>query len=119
MSASTELQEQQALRKRLYYAAPEIQVVAVPNAGRRTQWEAMRAKKEGLAKGFPDLIVLAPGGLVAFVEMKAMKGRVTEHQHEWIERLTRYGFRAAVCRSADAAIAFLRDCGFAIREQAA
>ena len=108
----TELQEQQLLRKWLYYAAP--------NAARRTPWEIRQAKKEGLSAGFPDMLVMAPGGLIAFVELKRTRGGVvSDNQAEWIERLTRYGFRAAVCRGADEAVAFLRDCGFAIRERAA
>jgi hypothetical protein len=116
----TELQEQQLLRKWLYYAAPEIKLVAVPNAARRTLWEIRQAKKEGLATGFPDMLVMAPGGLIAFIELKRTRGGdVSDNQAEWIERLNRYGFRAAVCRGADEAVAFLRDCGFAIRERAA
>lgn len=115
----SEFQEQQSLRKRLYYSAPQVQLVAVPNAARRTHWEARRVKQEGMATGFPDLICLAPGGLVAFVEMKNAKGRVSDNQSEWIERLTNYGFPAAVCRSADAAVEFLRGLGFPIREHAA
>ena len=59
----SELAEQQALRKRLYYTAPTVQIVAVPNAARRTQWEARRAKQEGLAAGFPDLMAIWPGGI--------------------------------------------------------
>lgn len=116
--APSELAEQQAFRKRLYYAAPSVFVVAVPNAARRTVWEARRAKQEGLAAGFPDLICLWPGG-IAFVEMKRTKGgTVSDNQAEWIERLTDYGFPAAVCRGADAAIAFLREAGAPIREAA-
>lgn len=110
--------EQRALRKRLYYTAPQVQLVAIPNAARRTRWEAARAKAEGMATGFPDLLCLAPGGLVAFIEMKAPRGRLSEAQGEWIERLQGFGFSAAVCRSADAAVAFLRDAGFPIREAA-
>lgn len=118
-AAPSELQEQQALRKRLYYAAPQIKLVAVPNAARRSQWEANKARQEGLAKGFPDLAAIWPGGGIAFIEMKAKTGRVSEHQQEWLDRLIAYGFRAAVCRSADAAIAFLRECGAPVREVAA
>ena len=115
----SELAEQQALRKRLYYSAPSVMVVAVPNAARRTVWEARRAKQEGLAAGFPDLLCVWPGG-IAFVEMKRVKGgTVSENQREWIERLQGFGFPAAVCRGADAAIAFLREAGAPIRERAA
>lgn len=116
-AAPSEIQEQQAFRKRMYYAAPEVKLVAVPNAARRTQWEQQRAKKEGLATGFPDLLCVWPGGGIAFVEMKTRTGRVSDQQHEWIERLTRYGFPAAICRSADAAMTFLRECGAPVRER--
>ena len=115
----SELAEQQALRKRLYYSAPSVMVVAVPNAARRTVWEARRAKQEGLAAGFPDLMAIWPGG-IAFVEMKRVKGgTVSDNQAEWIERLQGFGFPAAVCRGADAAIAFLREAGAPIGERAA
>ena len=115
----TELQEQQLLKKWLYYAAPEIKLVAVPNAARRTPWEIRQAKKEGLAPGFCDLIALWPGGGIAFVEMKRVKGGVvSDNQAEWIERLQNYGFPAAVCRGADAAVAFLREAGAPVRERA-
>jgi hypothetical protein len=115
----SELAEQQRLRKTLYYLAPSVMVVAVPNAARRTVWEARRAKQEGLAAGFPDLMAIWPGG-IAFVEMKRLKGgTVSENQREWIERLQGFGFPAAVCRGADAAIAFLREAGAPIRERAA
>ena len=120
MTVPTELQEQQAFRKRLYYAAPEVKLVAVPNAARRTQWEARRAKAEGLAAGFPDLVAMWPGGGVAFIEMKRLKGGViSPNQADWIDLLGRYGFAAAVCPGADAAIAFLRQCGAPIRDRAA
>ena len=115
----SELAEQQRLRKTLYYLAPSVMVVAVPNAARRTVWEARRAKQEGLAAGFPDLMAIWPGG-IAFIEMKRTKGgTVSENQREWIERLQGFGFPAAVCRGADAAIAFLREAGAPIRERAA
>lgn len=115
----SEIEIQQSFRKRLYYAAPEIKIVAVPNAAKRSQWAAAQAKREGLAKGFPDVICIAPCGLIAFIEFKSAKGRVSEPQTEWIELLNRYTFPAAIARSAEAAIAFLRSNGFQIRGQAA
>ncbi len=117
--APSEIEIVQAFRKRLYYAAPAVRVVAVPNAGRRTRWEIGRAKKEGLATGFPDCICLGPDGLIAFLEFKTSKGRISEAQQEWIDLLQRYTFPATVARSADEAIAFLRDQGFPVREVAA
>ena len=103
-------------RKTLYYIAPTIRVVAVPNAGKRTQWAARQAKKEGMAPGFPDHMCLAPGGLVAFIEWKNAKGRVSDNQSEWIARLDRMGFPVCVARSVDEGLAFLRGAGFPILE---
>jgi len=119
MTAVLEIDIQASFRKRLYYACPEAFAVAIPNAARRTRWEAGRAKKEGMAAGVPDMVVIAPGGLVAWIEFKTAKGNLSAAQHEWILRLEDYGFPVAVCRSADAAMDFLRGHGFPIRERAA
>lgn len=108
-----------AFRKRCYYGAPAVQVVAIPNAAKRTPWAARQAKKEGLRTGFPDVLCLWPGGGVCFIEFKTGKGRLTEAQEEWADRLVRYGHRYALCRSADEAVDFLRLCGAPVREQAA
>lgn len=112
-----EVDIQQAFRKRLYYTAPRVRVVAVPNGMRTTAWSARQAKREGMSSGFPDVICLWPGG-VAFIEFKAPKGRVSENQSEWHEWLDENGHRVAVARSPDDAIAFLRTCGAPIMEQA-
>ena len=119
MTPEREIDIQASFRKRLYYSAPQVKVVAIPNAARRTPWEVRQAKKEGLASGVPDVICLAPGGLVAWIEFKTSTGRVSDNQHEWLDLLARYGFRAAVCRSVDEAVAFLRECGFVVMERAA
>ena len=111
-----EIDVQASFRKRMYYAAPTVKVVAIPNAAKRTRWAAGQARKEGLAKGFPDVQCIAPGGMIAFIEFKRETGRVSEAQQEWIDLLRRYTFPATVARSADEAIAFLRGCGFPIRE---
>lgn len=117
-SAPTELQIQASLRQWLYYAAPTVHLVAVPNAAKRSPWAARQVKQEGLAKGFCDLIAFAPGGKIAFLEMKSAKGRVSPDQSEWLLRLNQMGFHAAVCRSAEEAVAFLARLGFPIRERA-
>lgn len=108
----------QALRKRLYMTAPAVQVVAVPNAGKRTVWAARQAKKEGMATGFPDMVILWPGAGVAFIELKISKGVVSPNQADWIARLDDYGHAVAVCRSVDEAVAFLRQCGAPVLERA-
>lgn len=107
----TELQIQVGFRNRLRYVAPAVSCVAIPNAAKRSQWAAMQAKKEGLAKGFPDVMCLWAGGGVCFIEFKTLKGRLSEDQGEWLVRLRERGHQVCVARSVDAAVAFLRECG--------
>ena len=109
--AASEIQIQTLFRSRARIMCPGVCLVAVPNGGKRSQWAAGQAKREGLAKGFPDLIALAPGK-VAFIEMKSAKGRVRADQTEWIDRLKAMGFPAGIFRDADSAVEFLRAEGF-------
>jgi hypothetical protein len=51
---------------------PGTLVATIPNMGAMGQY--------GLTKGLPDLMVLAPGLPVGFIELKAAKGRVSEAQ---------------------------------------
>jgi hypothetical protein len=36
---------------------PHTRVAAVPNGQKRTRWQQQQAKREGMSKGFPDLIL--------------------------------------------------------------
>jgi hypothetical protein len=54
----------------------------------------------GSAKGFPDLVLLGPSGLL-FRELKTSKGRITAEQQEWLDDLTAIGHDAAVWRPID------------------
>lgn len=111
-----EIEIQQAFRKRLYYTAPKVRVVAVPNAAKRSQWAIMQAKREGLSSGFPDVLCIWPGAGVAFVEFKRPGGATSPNQSEWHERLDAYGHRIFVAYGVDQAIDFLRQCGAPIME---
>ena len=115
----SEIAIQAGVKNRLRYVAPAVKMVAIPNAGKRTQWAAMQAKKEGLATGFPDCLFLWPDGGIAFVEFKAAKGRLSDNQAEWIERLHLDGHKVTVARSVEEALAFLRACGAPVMEQPA
>lgn len=117
--APSEIQIQAGFRNRLRYVAPAVSCVAIPNAAKRTQWAANQAKREGLATGFPDVMCVWAGGGICFIEFKSAKGRLSDNQAEWIERLRERGHRATVARSVDEAIAFLRECGAPVLEQAA
>jgi hypothetical protein len=51
---------------------PGTLVSTIPNAGAFGQ--------AGLTKGLPDLMILAPGLPVGFIELKTTKGAASEHQ---------------------------------------
>jgi hypothetical protein len=91
--------------------APGVSIVAVPNAAKRTQWAAQRAKREGMAAGFPDILCFWKGPGVAAIEFKAHAGKLSANQIEWLDRLTEIGIPATVSRDADHAVEFLRQAG--------
>ena len=78
---------------------------------------AMKMKKMGTSKGFPDLLVFIPvygvaGGVDCYqmcaIEMKRKKGSTTsKEQKEWLEILQASGAMSAVCKGADEAIKFV------------
>lgn len=107
----SELAIQTLFRSRMRMVAPRVHIVAVPN-GTYIASLAGRAKvsREGIAKGFPDCIILWPRG-VAFIEFKAKTGSLSESQVEWLGRLHGYGFPTMVARHPDTAIEFIRAAG--------
>ena len=103
----------QAMRK----LAPDVRIVAVPNGQKRTRWQAAQAKREGLSKGFPDVMALwghgagrAPVSGMAMIEFKSKDGTLSDDQKEQLDWLHDHGFAVAVCRSVAGAVAFLRGC---------
>jgi hypothetical protein len=98
-------------RSRARILCPGVSIVGIPNAAKRSQWAATRAKREGLATGFPDVMCLWRGRGVAFIEFKTSIGRLSDNQTEWLDRLTEFGFPATVSRDPDHALEFLREQG--------
>ncbi len=110
-----ELSIQVALRKALKPCASKVRLVAIPNGAQRTAWAAMKAKQEGLAAGFPDCMILWSGG-VAFVEIKARSGALSEAQHVWLNWMHLAGHNVAVFRSVNTCLAWLKSLGAPIEE---
>jgi hypothetical protein len=77
----------------------------IPNGGKRNAREAARLKRQGVRAGVPDLFLALPRGPAAglFIEMKAAKGRTSEKQQEWLNRLALAGYATHVCHGFDAA----------------
>lgn len=78
----------------------------IPNGGSRGRAEAGRFKSEGVKAGVPDLCLPAArhGYHGLYIEMKAMGGKVSGKQTEWIKALEGEGYLCRVCYGADAAI---------------
>lgn len=114
-----ELSIQVRFINRMKMIAPKVRLVATPNGGKRTQWAAMQAKREGMAKGFADLTVLWSNGFagaqpvpgMAFIEFKQRDGVLSDPQISWLNWMTLAGFHCGCFRSVDTAVAFLKNCG--------
>ena len=65
---------------------------------------------QGMPKGFADIMVILPGGRVAFIECKTGKNNVNPEQERFIMRMRGLGARAGVARSVDDAA---KICGIA------
>jgi hypothetical protein len=109
-----ELAIQSRFRSRMKMLAPKVRLFAVPNAGKRSVWEAGRAKAEGLMPGVPDLVALwSNQGIagVAFLEFKTRTGSISEAQADWLTWLHMADHNVGVFRHPDTALAFLKQCG--------
>lgn len=60
-----------------------------------------------LPEGFPDLLCLGPNADTVFLEVKNESGKTRPAQDRFLSLMQRYGFSAAVVRSADEAVAFV------------
>ena len=91
------------------------------NGVRLTIGNAVKAKKQGLKKGFPDIFLPVPRGGYhgLFIELKIKpyrnhKGKmvypkVSKEQEWWITGLEYHGYRAVVCNGFDAAVDEIKD----------
>lgn len=80
---------------------------------------AVKMKKMGTSKGFPDLLVFIPilgntdepdAYQPLAIEMKRKKGSTTSpEQKKWLQILELAGIPGAICKGADAAIKFVED----------
>jgi hypothetical protein len=86
-----------------------------PNAGRRSAITGVRLKQEGMITGWPDLTLVGPDKRIAFLEVKAEKGRTSDAQDDCIAMLRRMGHDVAVVRSQDDAVLMLQQWVWNVR----
>lgn len=89
---------------------PELRLIYhVPNEGKRSKTTAAAEKAMGLKAGVPDLFlpvktVWWPG---LYVEMKALDGKVSMEQEEFMTAVGKQGYCCCACWGADAAIGLI------------
>lgn len=91
--------------------ARAVRAVGVPNAGRRTPWEASKRKREGMTAGEPDVGVTWADAPTARIEFKNGSGMPDKNQIAALNWYHRRGHPVAVCRTPEGAWAWLRSIG--------
>jgi hypothetical protein len=76
-------------------------VAAIPNQNSHGQY--------GLTAGLADLLILAPGLPVGFLEIKTDKGKPSKAQLEFIDKCKALGIPAAITRGRDEPIRILEE----------
>lgn len=88
---------------RLQYPSMKHNLFSVPNGGRRDAVTGAKLKEEGQLAGVSDLIFLKANrfyhGLL--IEVKTDKGRQSDNQKEWEQKIINDGFKYIVVRSLD------------------
>ena len=86
-----------------------------PNAAKRSVIGGRMLKAEGMITGWPDLTLVGPDKRVAFLEVKAEKGRTSAAQDDCLAMLRRMGHDVAVVRSQAEAVLMLQEWGWNVR----
>ena len=55
--------------------------------------------KPSMVRGFPDWAGITPTGKLFALELKTLKGRIAEHQQEWIDKINATNGIAEVART--------------------
>jgi len=117
MSAGPEDILQMQIARYLKIAAPNLLWFHCPNGGYRNEREARKLKDMGTRPGVADLCFVLPGGLSAFIELKAGKNTQTATQKQFAIEAITAGAGYAVCRSLEEVDATLRTWGVTLRSR--
>lgn len=86
----------------LQYPEYRGMLLHVPNGGsRKHKIEGHNLRQQGVVAGVADLLLLLPrkGFGCLCIEMKYGRGKQSDRQREWEEKVSRYGNLYKVCRS--------------------
>ena len=90
---------------------PELKLLHhIPNGGARKKGEAGRMKAEGVKSGVPDLHLPVARGKwhSLWIEMKAVDGKPSREQMDWVKALDAEENLATICYGAGEAIEVIR-----------
>lgn len=84
---------------------PRLLYCASAGGVRTSMKQAVKMKRTGYVKGFPDLFIYEPKGQWhgLAIEMKTSRGVMSQHQKEWQNELIKRGYIAVTCKSFDQA----------------
>ena len=89
----------------------------LPFGENRTAITGARLKRMGTQRGWPDYAIFHDGGVLA-IELKAPKGRLSDHQKAFGDALVALGGAYHVCRSLDDVDAALALAGVLVKGRA-
>ena len=103
----SESNQQELVIKYLRLAYPNLLYCASAGGMRTSYLQAIKMKRTGYVKGFPDLFIYEPrneyNGLA--IEMKKEKGGVASpEQKRWQEQLRNRGYASYICKGSEEAI---------------
>jgi hypothetical protein len=90
---------------------PQLVRLAIPNGGMRHPKVGAMLKAEGLLPGSPDLIFALEKAKVLWLEMKKLKGRLSDEQIGLHHKLRQLGHTVEVAYSIDQALEILTSHG--------
>jgi hypothetical protein len=103
----SESNQQEIVIKYLKLAYPDVLYCASAGGMRTSYLQAVKMKRTGYVKGFPDLFIYEPRstfyGLA--IEMKKEKGGIASpEQKRWQEQLRNRGYCSYICKGSEEAI---------------
>jgi hypothetical protein len=103
----SEANQQEIVIKYLRLAYPNLLYCASAGGMRTSYLQAIKMKRTGYVKGFPDLFIYEPrneyNGLA--IEMKKEKGGVASpEQKRWQDQLRNRGYASYICKGSEEAI---------------
>jgi hypothetical protein len=103
----SESNQQEIVIKYLRLAYPDALYCASAGGMRTSYLQAIKMKRTGYVKGFPDLFIYEPRGEYngLAIEMKKEKGGVASpEQKRWQEQLRNRGYASYICKGSEDAI---------------